>query len=205
MGMTERISSDELIFEQLSEGNLPSEFYCGDKELDEFLRDDALDHQNATVAMTTLVRYKGEIVAYYSLAADCISLDKKEKRRIREEYDIPYTEFPALKICRLAVAESHKKLGIGERMVKDVIGLALDLQDIMGLRFLSVDALKESQGFYTTLGFHINNHEDEVDPRDLTVSMRFDLQPIEWDEQEAGGIAPPDENQGVLPFRDETG
>lgn len=178
--MTERISPGDLVFESLAEGNLLSAFCCGNSELDDFLRDDALNHQYANVAMTTLVSFRGEIVGFYSLATDCISLDKKEKERIKKDYKIPYTEFPALKIGRLAVIESFKRKGIGQAMVSDVVGLALDLQGVIGLRFLSVDALKDSQGFYESLGFYINNHEDEIDSRDITVSMRFDLQPVIW-------------------------
>ena len=179
--MTENLSIQDLIFEPLSEENIPSDFNCGDEDLNDFIINDALDHQNANVAMTALVRFKNEIVGFYSLATDCISLDKKEKARIRKEYGIGYVEYPALKICRLGVCEDSQGNGIGRAMVYDVIGLALDLQEWIGLRFLSVDAYKESQGFYEHLGFLLNHHEDEVDPRDETVSMRFDLKPVVWE------------------------
>ncbi|NPV60404.1 MAG: GNAT family N-acetyltransferase [Actinobacteria bacterium] len=182
--MTEGFSIQDLSFEPLSKENVPLDFNCGDKDLDDFIINDALVHQDANVAMTTLVRYRSEVVAFYSLATDCISLDSNEKGRIRKEYRIPYSEFPALKICRLAVCKGFQGKGIGRAMVYDVIGLALDLQEWMGLRFLSVDAYRASEGFYKKLGFLFNHHENEIDPRGETVSMRFDLQPIVWEERE---------------------
>lgn len=181
--MTENISYQELIFEALSEGNLPSHYDCGDDDLDDFIVNDALNHQNANVAMTTLVRYKGEIVGFYSLANDCISLDKSEKNRIKKQYNISYTEFPALKICRLGVRKDYQNKGIGKAIVSDVAGFAQELQNWIGLRFVSVDAYKASEGFYTHLGFLVNNHEDEIDPKDVTISMRLDLQPVVWQEE----------------------
>ena len=182
--MTEDFSIQYLSFEPLSEENIPSDFDCGDEDLNDFIANDALGHQNANVAMTTLVKYGAEIVRFYSLAADCISLDRQEKNRVKKDYGIPYTEFPALKICRLAVCEEFQGKGIGRAMVYDVIGLALDFQEWIGLRFLSVDAYHTNQGFYERLGFLLNHHENEIDPRGATVSMRLDLQPIVWEERE---------------------
>lgn len=185
--MTEDFSIRHLSSEPLSKENIPSDFDCGDDDLNDFIKNDALNHQHANVAMTTVIRYGKEVAGFYSLAMDCISLDSSEKRKIKEDYGIPYTEFPALKICRLGVCKRFQGRGIGRAMVYDVIGLALELQDSIGLRFISVDAYKASQGFYERIGFLINHHEKESIEGSQTVSMRFDLQPIIWKGPELEG------------------
>ena len=179
-----RMPSEELLqhfsFEPLSDANKPDVFSCDNDDLDDFLLNDALNHQNANVAMTTLVKYDNEIVAFYSLATDCISLDPKEKARIRDEYGIPYTEFPALKICRLGVKKESQLKRIGQMIVMNIAGIASNLQDEIGLRFLSVDAYPASKEFYARQGFYVNAHENEQKPPNI--SMRYDLQPVTWEE-----------------------
>ncbi|MBC7246399.1 MAG: GNAT family N-acetyltransferase [Actinobacteria bacterium] len=182
--MDENISLQDLTSEPLSEENIPSDFDCGDEDLNDFIINDALRHQNANVAMTTLVKYKGKTVGFYSLATDCISLAKEEKDRIKREYNIPYSEYPALKICRLGVQKDFQGKGIGRTMVYDVIGLALEIQEWIGLRFISVDAYQDSRDFYEKLGFLENHHENEADPRGKTISMRYDLEPTVWEKGE---------------------
>ena len=168
--------SGKLYFEQLSEDNKPSDFQCSDKDLDEFLLDDALMHQDEKIAMTTLVFYEDRVVAYFSLCTDCISLKAEEKEELCE-YEIKYTEFPAIKIARLAVISDFQNRGIGKTILKYIVGYARSLQDDIGVRFLSVDAYPKSAEFYEHLGFLYNLHAKERGNKH-THSMRYDLEPL---------------------------
>jgi len=127
----DKIKLEELDFELLSENNLPEAFNCGDADLNDFVLNDALNHQFQNVAATTLVFYNDQVVAFFSLAADCISLDPDERNKHLASQRFRYTEYPAIKIVRL------------------------------GIRFISVDAYHQSERFYKKLGFLHNLHKNE--------------------------------------------
>lgn len=177
--MDTRIPVTHLSFEPLSGDNKPSDFDCGDEDLNDFIVNDALTHKYSNVAQTSLVRYEGELVAFYSLAADSLALNAGERKRVLKEYGdcVKYPEYPALKICRLGVAVSFQRRGIGTVMLLDILGYALDWQEWVGLRYLTVDAYKKSMQFYERHGFTLNAHEQLDDPEKDTVSMRFEVSP----------------------------
>lgn len=160
---------------------MPSDFHCNDQDLDDFLKDDALKHQDEKIAMTTLVLYEDEVGAYFSLCTDCISLDQDEKEAFCGD-EFPYYEFPALKVARLAVRHDFQDKGIGKTILKYIIGYTRKLQDDVGARFLSVDAYAESTDFYLHLGFLHNEHKKERNKH--TASMRYDLEPLVYEKGE---------------------
>lgn len=171
------ILENDLSFLPLSNQNLPIEFDCGDNDLEEFLFKDAFHYEKNLVARTFIVDYKGEKIAYFSLAADAIPLKTKEKMRLfKAKHEDPikqHKHFPALKIARLAVCKSYKRKGVGKIVVESVVGLALQVSQRVGLRFVSVDSYPErAKDFYPKLGFEPN--KEITDKNDL-VSMRRDL------------------------------
>ncbi|MFH1054708.1 MAG: hypothetical protein V1744_01295 [Candidatus Altiarchaeota archaeon] len=52
---------------RLDEGNLAltNGFDCGDKDLNEFLQEDALDHLKGKAAVTYLFMQKGNVLGYF--------------------------------------------------------------------------------------------------------------------------------------------
>jgi GNAT superfamily N-acetyltransferase len=183
--MTSLLSLADISLETLSEANQASDFDCDDEDLNDFLMNDALNYQDACVSMTVLAKYEDQVVGFFSLGMDCISLKSNEDRELRHEHNLNrLKEYPALKIHRLAVANSFKGMGIGRMLVLFVIGFARQaLQSLVGVRFLSVDAYEDSQGFYQTMDFLFNRHKDERKEDLPTISMRFDLKPISWPEE----------------------
>lgn len=173
--MAEPLDYEEISFEPLSDSNVPKDFECQDDDLNDFILHDALIHQENHIAVTTLVFYRNELVGFFSLAADCIALDKKEKRRLDNR--VRYAEYPATKICRLATCKDHQKKGIGTVMFNMILGFVVEeLQPNLGVRFISVDAYRGSEGFYADLGFVRNIAE--VNPERDVISMRYDTEPL---------------------------
>jgi GNAT superfamily N-acetyltransferase len=173
-------AADALQLERLSEKFGLSSFDCGDDELDDFLQSDALQYQEDFLANTTLMLVKGEMVGYFSLAADAIRLSADEKNH--DAIETPFSSFPALKIARLAVDARHQDRGYGTRAVKYCIGLARHLNDEhrhdgIACRFVTVDAYPQSAAWYMNKFGFIENESGKS--RRETVSLRLDALPIE--------------------------
>ena len=169
------IPIDELSITQLTNGQNVTGFCCEDKELENFLLQDALAHQKNMVATTYLCLFQLKPVGYFSICTDAISLDETEKQSSFGK-DKPYRDYPALKIARLATHKDYQKRGIGTYMVKLAIGKALSLSTEMGCRFVTVDAYPKSYPFYKKFNF-IDNLADKKkrhEPDD-TISIRLDL------------------------------
>ena len=71
---------DNYYFETLNDNHDLSDFDCGDDDLNDFLKNDALVQQNANLNVTKLVMYNQKIVGFVTLLTDTIPL-----RNIRNE------------------------------------------------------------------------------------------------------------------------
>lgn len=96
------INLSDLDIRKISPNDDASSFDCGDEDLNEFIRDDALKQMNAKINVTYLCRYKRQVVAFFTLSADSIKINIDDLQSFKDK-DIPYKEFPAVKIGRLAV------------------------------------------------------------------------------------------------------
>jgi ribosomal protein S18 acetylase RimI-like enzyme len=155
-------------------------FECRIGEYTGYLREAALRAQADRVAKTWLLREEagGEIAAYMSLIADAVRLSAAEKELHRLDY--PFKTIPAMKIAKLAAAETarRKYRGIGSLMVSFAQEIADGLNnDYCAARFLTVDAdIEHDAGvlaFYEKNGF-VPNAELSGRHR-KTIGMRLDL------------------------------
>lgn len=151
-------------------------FYCGDDDLDDFLKSDALKLFDEHVCVTFLAFLEtddidNEFVGFISLVADALTLDSSEKLP-----DIPLTVVPALKIARLAVSSDARSRfkGIGTTLVRKAFLDGLDLTHSVAARFLTVDAYPNAISFYEKLGFQ-KNLAQTYKKRRRNCSMRLDL------------------------------
>ena len=171
--MEEVRSVPKLEYEILSSEHDTSKFTCVEQDLNEFLQSDALSYQAMRVS-TTYVFMEPEcqdIVAYVTLCCDNVMLTENEK----EDEDIdPETTFPvpAIKIARLAVHKDKEGRGIGTYLLEFAVGLATDVSEKIGCRFVTVDALPNRVEWYEMRQFRKNNHYYK---RKNNVSMRLDL------------------------------
>src|SRR5688572_503337 len=58
-------------------------FSCGDVDLDDFLKSDALELEDRGVVRTYLALYDDNLAGYESLLADAIRLETSERRKLR--------------------------------------------------------------------------------------------------------------------------
>ena len=105
------------------EGDLDRNFTCGDSDLDDFFKNDSLHYSIQKLATSYVVECDDELLAYFSIANDSISVEDFYKsatfNRFRKRF--PNAKrlkcYPAIKLCRLAVIDFAKGHGIGTEIV----------------------------------------------------------------------------------------
>ncbi len=154
-----------------------SNFDCDNEDINDFLKNDALPHQEERIATTILFLYEEKILGFCSLATDALKLSQPERVKcIADQGDMKqYTQYPAIKIARFGRDKQYRNQGIGKNIIIPwVIGYVEDLKNI-SVRFITVDAKPERIRYYENLKFVRNEHKDYKPKTGRPVSMRFDL------------------------------
>jgi len=148
-------------------------FNCGDKDINEFFKTDALVYNEQKIASTFLFVLNNEILGFFSVAADSIKLkvSEKESHNIQNK---PISEFPAAKIARIGRDVKYKNQKIGENILKWAVGYIMKCSEMMAVRFVTVDSYVNRAAWYEQFGF-TRNLEEKYIKRDNHVSMRYDL------------------------------
>jgi GNAT superfamily N-acetyltransferase len=155
-------------------------FESEDKDLNNFLLNDAKSYLKSLLAVTYLLQVGDETVAYFSLSNDSLIKNYGEKtiwNRINRF--IPNNKrrrsYPAVKIGRLAVAKTHTGIGLGKRIILTIKNMYINEPRRAGCRFLMVDAYRDALPFYEKNKFKFLTEQDKNDD---TRTMYFDLKAI---------------------------
>ena len=172
-------------FVRLNSSDVVKDFNCGDKDLNDFILNQATAFQKHLLAVNYAcvdVDDASKVYAYCSLANDKVAItdfkDKTEFNRFRRNQGFPNEKrlksYPAVKLCRLGVDVSAKGQRIGTTILNYVKWM-FTRNNKTGCRFLTVDAYLEAVPFYEKNGFLRMNEEDN-DPH--TRLMYYDLMDI---------------------------
>lgn len=165
----EKIMLQQIQIEKIKKEHTLMDFKSYNKDLEKFLREDALHNQEQTISLTFLWFYKSQLASYITLLTDRITLNANLQRTFQKK-GIHYHTSPALKIGRLCVHDNFLKRGLGTLMVYFAIDQARAIADQRaGCRFLTVDAKRDSLLFYQKLGFTILMEEEKN-----TIPLYFD-------------------------------
>lgn len=169
---------------RLKQGEVIKSFDCGDADLNDFILNESVYYRNALLAVSYTVEKKdnrNEVIAYFSLANDRISLgdfeNKTEFNRFRKHRFVNekrLKSYPAVKICRLGVDLSMKGFSVGTFLLNFIKSYFV-VDNKTGCRFLTVDAYAAAIPFYLKNGFIPLNDEDANSPTRL---LFFDLATI---------------------------
>lgn len=166
---------------KLAETEKVSYFDCGDDDLNDFILNEASLYRKAKLAVTYVVIdvNRNEVVAYFSLANDKVSVaefnNRTEFNRFRKKRFVNEKRikgYPAVKLCRLAVAKSARGLHLGTFLIDFIKSFFVD-DNKTGCRFITVDAYLDAIDFYVKTGFEFLN-ENDADAR--TRLLFFDLE-----------------------------
>ena len=156
----EKINVKDIKIERMNRKHDISGFKSYEKELVNFLIEDALDQQTRRISVTYLWFLKtGELVGYVTLLNDRINLEGDLKKTFRNK-GVLYRALPALKIGRLCVDDRFLRRGVGTLMISFAIQMAFNIfNNYAGCRFIVLDAKRNKTNdpihFYKKQGFKI--------------------------------------------------
>ncbi len=172
--LPEKIRPEDLRIEKLSNRHtkIISNFQTSNKELKDFLIEDALDNQEMAISTTYLWFYnpKNELAAYVTLLADAIRIHGTRLGKAFVDQGVEYKTLPALKIGRLCVDNSYIGKGIGTQTTHFAMKRLVKVNELTGCRFLIVDAKPGSVKFYKRMGFEVLKQREKG-----TLPMYYDL------------------------------
>jgi len=153
----DRIAVEDIKIERIHKDHNVKNFQSYEKELVDFLIEDALENQNNQISVTYLWFLKGELIGYISLLNDRINLEG-DLKEIFHQQKIEYKSLPALKIGRLCIDDRYLRRGVGTLMIEFSIKTALEIfSKYSGCRFIVLDAKRNANNdpihFYKKLGF----------------------------------------------------
>jgi len=167
-------------------------FNCDDEQLKGFLLEKSINYSNELLATTYIFENENETLAYFSIFNDNLRVEDTDfasknalKRFMSNLVSHPKRHleyFPAIKLGRLAVSTSLRSQGVGEEIVKIMIGLALKQNEVCACKVITVDAYSNERSlkFYKKMGFtyltdKVSDDEEDSKP---TKPMYLDLTPF---------------------------
>lgn len=180
----EHLSYEKLLanydIRRLQQGETVSYFDCGDADLNDFIVNEAHHYRNELIAVSYILEEKTtkNVTAYFSLANDRVSVTDFESnsafnrfKRKRFVHEKRLRTYPAVKICRLGVAQSMRGRAIGSFLL-DFIKSYFLVDNKTGCRFVTVDAYLDAIPFYEHNDFqHLKSRDEDL----ITRLLFFDL------------------------------
>ena len=175
---------DDYHIRRLQQGERIESFDCGDEDLNDFIINESHHYRDALIAVTYVYEHRvtGEIIAYFSLANDRVSVtdfeSKTEFNRFRKHRFVNekrIRSYPAVKICRLGVSHSVRGQGVGSILLDFVKSYFL-VDNKTGCRFVTVDAYIDAVPFYERNDFL---HLKGLDEDPVTRLLFYDLNDME--------------------------
>jgi ribosomal protein S18 acetylase RimI-like enzyme len=150
-------------------------FDCGNADLNDFLISDSKVYLKYLRYTTTLIETDSQIIAYYSLANDLLSISDRqdfadEMEDSKSKIDFEFWEkflnqkmYPAAKIGRLAVDKNFQDQGIGTFLIRSLVQSFIK-RNKTGCQFITVDAINDNSQrtirFYEKNGFKLLTMND---------------------------------------------
>lgn len=124
-------------------------FSSGEDALDDFIKKTARQHMDAHLSMTYVYTEGSEIIGYYTLSFDVVTVPEGANRKVKN-YQYPA---PVAKIARLAIDKLHQKKGFGELLLFDALMRIYQGDKAVPVIGAFVDSKTDAVNFYKKLGF----------------------------------------------------
>lgn len=128
-------------------------FDCGDAALNHYLQTTARQHQDKGISRTYVLVDEAQpeqILAYMTLTV-CEVLAEHLPEGWAKKYP---NRIPAAKLARLAVSKDFQRLGYGTYLLVEAMQKTLEVNEVMGLAGLFVDAKHAAaRQYYLQFGF----------------------------------------------------
>jgi predicted N-acetyltransferase YhbS len=135
----------------LGESDDRSSFHSGDEQLDLFFRRYAGQNQFRHHIGTTYVAVEGEtILGFATVTVGHVEIGKLSPSLRKKLPDYP---LPILRLARLAVDRNAQGKGVGERLMRIVFSITIELGEKTGCVGVVVDAKPGAENYYSRYGF----------------------------------------------------
>lgn len=139
-------------------------FDCGQPELSEWLRRQALKNEASGASRTYVTCVEGRVVGYYALATGAVAR-AAATGKVRRQMPDP---IPVMIIGRLAVDARHQGRGLGYGLLRDALLRTLQVATQTGIRAVLLHAMTaDAKRFYQRAGFQ----ESPVDPMTMMIAI----------------------------------
>jgi len=172
-----KIDFDKVKHRKLDLSDDLSDFDCSledDLECNEFIHreDEAKLFQKERQGITYLFFYEGTQIGYVTLGMSSIKaqrIDKRYRRPVRLRF------YPSLLIGRLGVDNNWRKKGVGTHICQWCIGLALELSEIVGCRYVILETNEEKGRWYAGRRFCEAERIEDEEGNLLWMYQRLDV------------------------------
>lgn len=128
-----------------------SSFQSGDEQLDLFFRRYAGQNQFRHHIGTTYVALEGStILGFATVTVGHLEIEDIPSR-LRKK--LPEYPLPILRLARLAIDRNAQGSGVGERLMRTVFSVAIELREKLGCVGVVVDAKPGAENYYARYGF----------------------------------------------------
>jgi predicted N-acetyltransferase YhbS len=161
----------------LRESDDRSGFRCGNDHLDRFFRSFAGQNHFRHHLGVTYVAVDGErIIGFATVAPGHLEIDELPAAVRRK---LPRYPLPILRLGRLAVDLSVQKQGLGTRLLRFVLELALEMERKVGCAGVVVDAKPDAVDYYGRFGFiALDPVEGQSDARPRPTAMYLSIKVV---------------------------
>jgi len=155
---------------------------CGDDDLNDYFRNDALFFREELLSQTYVFHEEGKAIVSAAidfcndaLPRECMTGGQRRKISHRKR---GFQTFPAVKITRLGVCREFQGMKVGSVLLEAVKNFFL-ADNRTGCRFITVDAYRRAVGFYERNDFARMLTKETEDPDTPTVPLFFDLKRLQ--------------------------
>ena len=139
-------------------------FDCGEPELNDWLRLQALKNEASGASRTYVICAEGRVVGYYALATGAVAR-AAATGKVRRQMPDPV---PVMIVGRLAVDARHQGHGLGYGLLRDALLRTLQVAEQAGIRAVLLHAITgEAKKFYQRAGFQ----ESPLDPMTMMITI----------------------------------
>ena len=168
-------------FETLTQNHDLSDFDCGDEDLNDFLKNDALKQQNDLLNVTNLILCENKIIGFVSRLTDTLILknirETNVKINIKSNLNIKNRNrlLPAVKIGRFALDEKYIGKGLGSHILTSILmTLKLKSEQDIGFRFIIVEGYAKAFNFYVLKNGFKNLKKDDKKVKEIDFISKRD-------------------------------
>ena len=115
----------DFYFSELSDKDHLDSFDCGEKQINDFLKDDAVNFQNEKMTNTFIFKNKNDkVVIFFSILNDCLNDIRYENtiwNRLHRKINLPnqkrIRQYPSVKITQLGIDKSIQGNGMSHQVL----------------------------------------------------------------------------------------